>query len=220
MPRPDVHDERKPQILDAAARVFAREGLADARMEDIAREAQLSVGGVYWYYKSKDEVVHDLIARLIDPDVAGLRALLNEEGTVQARLAQSMGAWAAQIQAMLPLTCEFYSLANRDARVRLHIRSYLRAYQHILGQLIQQGIESGEFRPLNVDAAAALLAALYEGMLELRMIDPEQFDVTTRLDQAFELLMQGMRADAGRGTPVAQADNWKGSKRESHAKYH
>jgi len=57
MPRPDVSDKRIPQILNAALKVFNRKGIAAARMEDIAREAKLSIGGVYWYYKGKDEVV-------------------------------------------------------------------------------------------------------------------------------------------------------------------
>ncbi len=192
MPRPDVRDERKPQILDAAARVFARKGLAAARMEDIAREARLSIGGVYWYYKSKDEVVHDLMARFIDPDLAGLRALLAAEGTVEDRLTGYLHTWAAPTQAMLPLTYEFYSLAARDAPARAHIRAYLHAYQGVLGELIQQGIQRGEFRPVNVESAAMLLAALYEGMFELRMIAGETFDVETRINEAFALIIHGI----------------------------
>ncbi len=70
MPRPNVSDERVPQILNAAMKVFNRKGLADARMEDIAKEAELSVGGVYWYYKSKDEVVFAILDQVIDEDVS------------------------------------------------------------------------------------------------------------------------------------------------------
>lgn len=80
MPRPDVSDERIPQILSAALKVFNRKGLAAARMEDIACEAKLSIGGVYWYYKGKDEVVLAIMDRVIDEDVAALTSLLNETG--------------------------------------------------------------------------------------------------------------------------------------------
>ena len=86
MPRPDVSDERIPQILNAALKVFNRKGLAAARMEDIAREAKLSIGGVYWYYKGKDEVVLAIVDKVIDEDVAVLTSLLNEQGTVRERL--------------------------------------------------------------------------------------------------------------------------------------
>ncbi len=43
-PRPDVSDERRKQILDAAARVFAQKGFHEARMDDIASEVGLSRG--------------------------------------------------------------------------------------------------------------------------------------------------------------------------------
>src|SRR5512138_498953 len=132
MPRPDVSDERKPQILQAASRVFARKGLAAARMEDIAHEAQLSVGGVYWYYKSKEEVIRDLMSCFIDPDLAGLRALLGAPGTVEERLNGYMQAMAQPTEKMLPLTYEFYALAARDETARAHIRAYMHAYQQIL----------------------------------------------------------------------------------------
>ena len=57
----DLADERRTQILEAALTVFAREGLHDARMEDIATTAGISKGAVYLYYKSKDAVIEALL---------------------------------------------------------------------------------------------------------------------------------------------------------------
>jgi len=54
-PRPDVSEERKNQILDAAGKVFARLGFQKTRMDDIVEESGLSKGTLYWYFKSKDE---------------------------------------------------------------------------------------------------------------------------------------------------------------------
>ena len=47
---------RRDQILAAAWRCFSRRGLHSTSMEDIIREANLSSGAVYLYYKSKDEL--------------------------------------------------------------------------------------------------------------------------------------------------------------------
>ena len=48
---------RRDQILAASWRCFARRGLHTTSMEDIVREANLSFGAVYLYYKSKDELI-------------------------------------------------------------------------------------------------------------------------------------------------------------------
>ncbi len=49
-PRPNVREQRRLQILQAAQHVFARMGFHKARMDDIAHEAGVSKGTLYWYY--------------------------------------------------------------------------------------------------------------------------------------------------------------------------
>lgn len=52
---------RKREILNAAKSVFLRKGFADTVMEDIITETSLSRGGVYYHYKNKVEILHDLM---------------------------------------------------------------------------------------------------------------------------------------------------------------
>lgn len=169
MPRPDVSDERIPQILSAALKVFNRKGLAAARMEDIACEAKLSIGGVYWYYKGKDEVVLAIMDRVIDEDVAALTSLLNETGTVRERLLGYVRATAKEGTEYLPLVYELYGQARCNPNVRKHIQKYLQHYRGALAQIIQQGMESREIRKGDANAIATTLVAVYEGTLELAL---------------------------------------------------
>ena len=83
MARPDVSEVRKEQILQAAARVFVRKGLDAARMEDIAQEAGLSIGGVYWYFKGKEAVVQALLEEMFDADLRRLHGVLSADGLVR-----------------------------------------------------------------------------------------------------------------------------------------
>jgi AcrR family transcriptional regulator len=77
---------RLEAILASAETVFARSGYYEARMEDIAREAELAKGTLYYYFKSKDEIylhllerearaVHEEISRRITEDASLLEAL-------------------------------------------------------------------------------------------------------------------------------------------------
>jgi TetR/AcrR family transcriptional regulator, transcriptional repressor of aconitase len=54
---PEYLDARRRQILDAARRSFVRNGFHATSMQDILREANLSAGAVYRYFKSKDEII-------------------------------------------------------------------------------------------------------------------------------------------------------------------
>src|SRR4051812_33746324 len=52
--------DKRRVILDAAIRVFAREGFHRCRVSDIAKEANVAYGLVYHYFRSKDEVLDTL----------------------------------------------------------------------------------------------------------------------------------------------------------------
>lgn len=55
-------ERRRRELLAAGRRVFARQGFQAATMADVARAAGVSYGVVYWYFSSKDELFHALMA--------------------------------------------------------------------------------------------------------------------------------------------------------------
>src|SRR5580765_5375749 len=71
--------ERKQQLLDCAARLFAERGYADTRVIDIVKEAGVAKGLFYWYFENKEQLFKELAddirmrlrrsqAEAIDPD--------------------------------------------------------------------------------------------------------------------------------------------------------
>ena len=69
---------RKNEILDAAKKVFLRKGFADTVMEDIINETSLSRGGVYYHYKNKVEILHDLMREGIAYRIEKINEFLTE----------------------------------------------------------------------------------------------------------------------------------------------
>ena len=72
--REQERHERIQSILEAALRVFAREGLRPATIEEIAGEAQLGKGTIYYYFSSKEALLEELVANLSDEYFRGLLA--------------------------------------------------------------------------------------------------------------------------------------------------
>jgi AcrR family transcriptional regulator len=56
--------ERKQQLLDCAARLFAERGYADTRVIDIVREAGVAKGLFYWYFENKETLFRELAANI------------------------------------------------------------------------------------------------------------------------------------------------------------
>ncbi len=81
-----IRDERHDQILQAAAHVFARKGLAATKITDIAAAAGVSHGLMYHYFASKEEIFRQLITRAMQGIERLLRDAGSRDGTVTERL--------------------------------------------------------------------------------------------------------------------------------------
>jgi TetR/AcrR family fatty acid metabolism transcriptional regulator len=67
-------EQRKAQILSAAAKVFAAKGYDRATIADIAREAGIAEGSIYNYFKNKQDLLVSLPRQLIEPTIEATRA--------------------------------------------------------------------------------------------------------------------------------------------------
>jgi AcrR family transcriptional regulator len=196
MPRPDVSEERRPQIVEAATRVFIRKGYRKTTMPDVAREAGLSIGGVYWYFKSKDEIVLAILGQCFQSDLEALKLLVNSTAPATDRVNAFVADYVESFNTYAwinPIGIEFYGEAAHDPKVRSFILEYLVHYRQALVTLIEQGIRCGEFRPVDpVDTANAILG-LEEGLSLLLVADPEGVDWKKSFQIGVELLLAGLQ---------------------------
>ena len=201
MPRPDVSQKRTAQILDAATVVFARSGVHQSSMDDIAREVGLSKGSLYVYFESKDDIIAAIQERLLNVDLKALQSFLTASGPASQRLlllTQHMAQEAERLSPMLSIRYELYAAAVRSASVRQAYEEYFKAHREIVADLIHQGIEGGEFRDTDVQDAAIAVMAVYQGLILLSAMEPQ----AVKLDQvgrlAVSLLTNGLGSEAPR----------------------
>jgi AcrR family transcriptional regulator len=189
---------RRQAILEAAIVVFAQHGFDAATTDNIARAAELSKGGLYWHFKSKDDILAAILIQLFDQELGVLQQLLAAEGAVAPRLRQlvahGVGA-VQQLEALLPVMLEFYALAARKSDVRQFLQRYYQRYHQLLAQLFEQGFARGEFHHGTAEAAAITLIAQLEGMGLLWGIAPELVPLAGRSETALDLLLSGLMAE-------------------------
>ena len=114
-PRPDVSEERRNQILEAAMAVFARQGFEQARMDDIAQEVGLSKGALYLYFKSKDAIISAILQFFFSAAMKKLQGFLESEETpsVREQLLRLNQYYVGEMKwmvSMLPISFQFYAI--------------------------------------------------------------------------------------------------------------
>jgi AcrR family transcriptional regulator len=191
---------RRSQILDAAVDVFARKGFHKARMDDIVAESGLSKGALYWYFTSKDELIRAILDRFFDSEMKDLAGLVSAGGSAFLRLEQvqrQVGTDLARFNRLLPITFEFYAVASRQEGVQAALQGYFEKYRRLLTALIQQGIDRGEFQPVDADQIALVLIALFEGTLLLNVLDPQAVDWSVTSEAGLKWLMAAIQTGPG-----------------------
>lgn len=163
--------ESKEKIMKAAMDVFSRKGYAKANIREIARTAGISVGGVYLYFRNKEELYRSLInERMLDI------------GSKTETIAGKTQSASEALSHFLGLHLE-NALKHKEF-ILLHIRehgftfgvqekkNFFRKQRELVERLIQRGIRTGEFRKCNAaDMAKVIMGSLRGVILSMALDD-------------------------------------------------
>lgn len=188
--------ESKVQILAAATAVFAEKGFAKASMNDIVRASGLSKGGVYWHFRSKDELITAIFDQFFVEQLALLDEVMAGEETAVAKLNQLAaftGEGMVELATQFPSPLEFYALAARDDSLKNHLQVHFQNYREKIEALATAGMADGEFQIHDSTDIANTIMALFEGLLLLWAVTPESINLSVQVETAVHLLLQGLQ---------------------------
>ncbi|MCB9461527.1 MAG: TetR/AcrR family transcriptional regulator [Anaerolineaceae bacterium] len=194
MPRPDVSEERKAQILQAALELFSQVGYEAASMNDLASKCDLSKAAIYHYFDSKDAILIALTEQVFQADTDALLALEQSPLPAEDRLRAYLQTLVEEITKLKPLHgmfMEFYSQAARTPVIRGHLQRYYDQYERTLMAIFQQGIDRGEFRPHDVQQTTQALMVGIEGAIVVSVI--READLQSLVNAMLGIILQSVR---------------------------
>jgi AcrR family transcriptional regulator len=159
-----IRDERKEQVLQAAAKVFARKGLADAKIVDIAAAAGISHGLAYRYFSSKEEVFAELVERSSNGVARLAEAALEQPGTPWDKLLWITRETLAGMRRRPEYTLVvLHALTNEavPAEVRALAKRQADTMTRVIMRLIREGQATGQV----VSGDPEQLAWLYQSCI-------------------------------------------------------
>ena len=124
-PQTDRGHARKAELLEAARRVFERQGFLDARVADIAEEAGVSQGTFYTYYDSKDAIFREVAAELATRMIDALRPEGSRPATVHEQIELAMRRFVAAYRAesrLIEVVAQLGQTTPEVAALRLSVR--------------------------------------------------------------------------------------------------
>jgi len=156
--------DKRRIILDAAVRVFARQGFHTCRVSDIADEAQVAYGLVYHYFGSKDEVLDTLFLERWNVMLEAIRETDAQDLPARCKL-EAIAAFIVESyrhdpDLMKVIIVEVTRAANSFGQT--HLDKITEAY-NLIGAVVEKAQASGEFRS---DISPQFAAMAFYGAIE------------------------------------------------------
>ena len=146
-----LRDDIGEQLLDAASRVFARQGYEGTKIADIVREAGLSTGAVYGRFRSKNDLLREAVIRHASFNVHAL----DDVERVADMLQRSASRFDAPLTLDEAVRLEAHVAARREPEVASAIDDANDQWRASLDPLVRQALADGTFAP-DVDSDAVL----------------------------------------------------------------
>jgi AcrR family transcriptional regulator len=197
-------ERRRQQIIVAAKRVFSEKGFNKATMEDIAKEAELSPGTLYLYFKNKEELYASLSLRILQ--YLHIRVThVNKDTTLSPD---------QKVKALMEAMYDVYdfdpliiinmfhlqsseTLKNLSETLLNEIKDLSQRSNGAIAKIFEEGIKKGIYVDRHPMAMADIFWSMFSGVVlfeaSKKIIDPGKDYLKSTLTVAFEIFEQGIR---------------------------
>jgi len=196
-------ERRRQQIIVAAKRVFSEKGYSKSTMEDIAREAELSPGTLYLYFKNKDELYASLSLRILQYLNIRLEDVKKEKDIEPRQKITAIKEALFDVYQFDPMILinmfhlqSSETLKNLSSPLLENITELSRNSLTILAEIFNDDTGQDIFANHHPTAIADIVWSLFTGVVlweeSKRMIDNEKDFLKQTLDVAFEIFSRGI----------------------------
>jgi AcrR family transcriptional regulator len=193
----DVFQE---QVIQAAQRLFQQHGMHKVTMDDVARAVGKGRSSLYYYYKSKEEILDAVFDVEIGEILAGITEAVARESTAERKI---HAFCTAKLQA-LKRRRALYNTVDMDdneivyrAKAAMAVRQRYREQESVLlQQILTEGIKRKELKPISPKDLKVLVFVLRSGLKGLIKEVPMETDdaLTSAIDMLTRIIIHGLKA--------------------------
>ena len=196
--RPDrrrSEDGRRAELIAAASRVIARDGLAGATTRRIAAEAGVPPGLVHYWFADKNDllmaVINDTLGPIEAAVSAGTAATRDDDASSLDRLRAAFQVMQGDDRGRQIAMYEMTAFALRDEHLTDVARHQYRTYQRVAAESVSSWADTANAQlPADPAVVGQFLAALVDGLMLAWLVNPETTDVDSVLTLVSTLLDQ------------------------------
>ncbi len=186
-------------LLKVALNVFNQKGYAETRLVDVAKEANVTRGAIYWHFENKYNLYYTLIKEYT-PDVEKqFRNILYSKEPPLERLCQCIKHFCENLemdeefQALIKMIFINKSLPGESGEIKKVISERQKSIMRLMSMVISEGIVCGEIRRgVDPDSSAMLLSCCITGIAEFWLSGTIEFSPKENANILIENFLKGI----------------------------
>jgi AcrR family transcriptional regulator len=149
---------RYEELLDTATRLFAQLGYERTTVRIIGSELGIESGSLYTHIQTKDQMLRDIVIRIANLFFERAEAAVTESGSAEDRLRALGRAHLGILDEQRDAVWVYYENWRKlEGSYYREIVSLRKRYEEIFAEVVQDGIESGEFKPVDAKWVVVVL---------------------------------------------------------------
>lgn len=189
---------RRETIIEAAQKLFEQKGFEETTVEQVAALAELGKGTIYSYFKSKEEIYIAILEKKLDLLEEKMRAAVANPASAVDALYGLYEAFIEYHRDRKGFIDTLFVQIDDQILYRLGgvvggLKSKASVWMEIVGNMIQWGIERGEFEPVDVERISKTVVGMILGLIIQFEMGQIKEDLVNFQDAVFKLIFDGIR---------------------------
>jgi TetR/AcrR family fatty acid metabolism transcriptional regulator len=182
------------QILEAAVKVFARQGFHQSTVAEIAKEAGVADGTIYLYFKNKDDILVQFFSFRAKQVFESFRAEVDRAQTSLDKLRNVVRCHLAEFQRDRDGAVVYQVETHQNSRLaEAQIREMSQMYRDLISEIVEQGQQEGTIRrDLYVGLVKRFVIGAVDEVINTWLHSDREYDLVSMADPLVELFIKGI----------------------------
>ena len=195
--------EKKQEILKAAMRVFANNGVVNTKMTDIAKAAGVGKGTIYEYFRSKEDIFAEAYSHIFMDTEKRIAEILESPIQPEEKLRKFISVTMEEFLVkdngqFAGIMMSFWSegIRNKNERIMeiIDLKRIYSEFRVIISGILEEGIAKGQFRELNTHVTASVIIGALDGILLQYIMDRDVFSPELATAALLDSFLNGIKA--------------------------
>jgi TetR/AcrR family fatty acid metabolism transcriptional regulator len=182
------------QILEAAVKVFARQGFHQSTVAQIAKEAGVADGTIYLYFKNKDDILVQFFRFRTKQVFASFREAVDGAETSTDKLRKLVRRHLAEFQRDRDGAVVYQVETHQNSRLaEAQIREMSKMYRDLISEIIEQGQQEGAIRKdLYLGLVKRFIIGAVDEVINTWLHAEDEYDLVSMADPLVDLFVKGI----------------------------